>query len=54
MNQKGNEPMTKRQSVLLSDDLWEWIQTQARKQRRNISEIIRMIIEDAKENKWGE
>lgn len=54
MNQRGNEPMTKRQSVLLPEELWQWVQAQAKNQRRNVSEIIRMIIEDAQENKWGE
>lgn len=54
MNQKGNEPMRKRQSVLVDAKQNEWLQMQADRQRRSISEIIRMLIDDAMGKKWGE
>lgn len=54
MNQKGNEPMKKRQSVLFDDDAISWLEAQAKKQRRSVSEILRIIVEYARENGWGE
>lgn len=54
MNQKGNVPMRKQQSVRFEPVVNEWLQMQAQKQRRSIAEIIRMIVEEAMENKWGE
>ncbi len=54
MNQKGNEPMRKRQSVLVDAKQEEWLDAQAAKQRRSVSEIIRMLIDDAMAARWGE
>ena len=54
MNQKGNVPMRKQQSVRFEPAVNEWLEMQAQKQRRSIAEIIRMIVEEAIENKWGE
>lgn len=54
VNQKGNEPMRKQQSVRFEPKVNEWLAAQAKKQKRAIAEIIRMIVDDAIENKWGE
>lgn len=53
-NQKGNEPMRKQQSVRFESEANEWLKMQSERQRRSISEIIRMIVDDAMKNKWGE
>lgn len=53
-NQKGDVPMSKRQSVLVDARQEEWLRMQADKQRRSVSEIIRMLIDDAMAQRWGE
>ncbi len=53
-NQKGDVPMSKRQSVLVDARQEEWLRMQAYKQRRSIAEIIRMLIDDAIAQRWGE
>lgn len=46
--------MRKQQSVRFESEANEWLKMQAEKQHRSVSEIIRMIVEDAIKNKWGE
>lgn len=54
MNQKGIEPMKQQRSVRFESEAAEWLEDQAKKQRRSVAEIIRMIVDYAKANGWGE
>ena len=52
MNQKGDVPMAVQRSIRLDADVYEWLSRLAKEDRRSIADIIRMILDDAKQNDW--
>ena len=52
MNQKGDVPMAIQRSLRLDADINEWLVRLAKEDRRSIADIIRMILDDAKQNDW--
>ena len=52
MNQKGDVPMAINRSIRMDADIYEWLSRLAKDDKRSVSDIIRMILEDAKQNEW--
>lgn len=52
MNMKGDTPMTIRRTIRMDADVYEWIVALAKADRRSVSDVIRMILQDAKAKNW--
>lgn len=52
LNQKGDTPMTIQRSIRMDRDVYEWLEGLAKKDKRSVSDVIRLALDYAKESGW--